>query len=426
MYNEYCAFNDCTTEAKPLALFSNCLLLNGKMMTQSDFAVKSLPIWLPLYPIEKILTNINYRIRKVGTSYTQCVHRNRLRPVTPQGRIDDLTLINFKNFQRDISLGYYRGKPTLLDESISSLLEPPTTVVSTRSVTEDPPPVTVSIRFSIAPLPVPFELAAVPAPLPAPAEATAPALVAPDSADAEAPEPQVLEGPYLPTQDVRHSDSFDDSFTNDALLHPRTLPDTPTHRSSGEQRLPAEAIPTDRQSPLRPLSRSESSHAISGTASNNSLRDSPTNIYHSFEFEQGPLLEPQSSEFMPPVDQGNLRVFPTRLSHNADSDSSVDTTRLYFNYFRNSRTTVTPESQQPYSSGTDLPNSYDLRPRLPPRHYHEKVFQNNLPPKTRCSPVSEPAVSSTQLTQSQKRDAVCDFCQRTRDLDSSSDLYKNP
>ena len=155
MYNKYRAYYDCKAEAKPLALFSYCLLLNPKLMTQSDFASKSLPIWLPLYRIEKILTNSNYIIRKVGTNYTQCVHRIRLRPVTPQGRIDDLTVINFENFQRDPSLGHYRGEPTLFDESIPSLLEPPITVVTTQNVTEDPPPVTVSLCFPIAPAPVP-------------------------------------------------------------------------------------------------------------------------------------------------------------------------------------------------------------------------------------------------------------------------------
>ena len=191
-------------------------------MTQSDFSSKSLPIWLPLYRIEKVMTNSNYIIRKVGTNYPQCVHRIRWRPVTPQGRIDDLTVIKFEKFQRDPSLGHYRGEPTLFDESIPSSLEPPTTVVATQNVTEDPPPVTVSLRFPIAPVPVPVGLAAVPVPLPAPAVAAAPALMAPDMVDVEAPEPQVLERPYLPTQDVPFSDSSDDSSTNDASLHART------------------------------------------------------------------------------------------------------------------------------------------------------------------------------------------------------------
>ena len=164
MYNKYRAYYDSKAEAKPLALFSYCFLLNPKLMTQSDFASKSLPVWLPLYRIEKILTNSNYIIRKVGTNYTQCVHQIRLRPVTPQGRIDDLTAVNFENFQRDPSLGHYRGEPTF-DESVP-LLEPPTTVVATQNVTEDPPPVTVSLRFPIASAPVPVGLAAAPAPIP--------------------------------------------------------------------------------------------------------------------------------------------------------------------------------------------------------------------------------------------------------------------
>ena len=194
----------------------------------------------------------------------------------------------------------------------------------------------------------------------------------PDTADVEAPEPQVLERPYLPTQDVRFSDSSDDSSTNDSSLHARTLRNTLTHMNSGEQRLPAGAIPTDRQSPLRPLSRSDSSPAISGAFSHNSLNDSPRNISNAFEFEQEPLLAPQSTEAMPTVDQGTLR------------------------------------------------------PRLPPRDYHEKVIQNKIPPKMRCIPITEPAVSSNQLTQSQKRDVSFDSCQRTRNLQSISDVHKNP
>ena len=219
-------------------------------------------------------------------------------------------------------------------------MEPPTTVVATQKLTEDPPPVTVNIRFPTARPAVPVGLAAVPALLPAPAMGAAPALMAPDKADAEAPEPQVLERPYVPPQDAQFCDGSDDSLSNDALFHDRTLQDTPSHINSGEQRLPAEAKPTDRQSPLRPLSRSQSSHAISGAGSNNSLSDSPRNICNSFEFErQGPLLAPPSTEAMPIVDQGTLRVSPTHFSHNDDSDSSIHTTRKkfhlppYFLYF---------------------------------------------------------------------------------------------
>ena len=161
-------------------------------------------------------------------------------------------------------------------------------------MTEDPPPVTVNIRFPIAPAPVPVGLAAAPAPIPPPAVTAAPVLVAPDIADVGAHEPQVIERPYIPTQDVRFSDSSDDFSTNDASFHARTLRDTPTHMNSGAQRLPAEAIPTDRHSPSRPLSRSQSSYAISGAGSNNSLQDSPRTMSNAFESEQGPLLAPQS------------------------------------------------------------------------------------------------------------------------------------
>ena len=130
--------------------------------------------------------------------------------------------------------------------------------------------------------------------------------------------------------------------------------------NSGEQRLPAEAIPTDRQSPLRPLSGSQNSHAISGASSHSSLNDSPRNISHEFEFEQGLLLAPQSTEAMPTVDQGTLRVSPTHFSHNDESDNSVDSTRENSIYIRNYRTTVQSESQQAQSSSTDLPQPYDL------------------------------------------------------------------
>ena len=164
--------------------------------------------------------------------------------------------------------------------------------------------------------------------------------------------------------------------------------------NSGEQTLPAEANSTDRQSPPRPLSRSQSSHAISGACFKNSLNDSPRNISNTFEFDrQEPLLAPQSTEATPTVDQGTLRVSPTHFSHNDDSDSSVDSTRENSIYIRNFRTTVQSDSHQAQSSSTDLPKSYDLRPRLPPRDYHEKVIQNKIPPKKRCILFTEPAAT---------------------------------
>ena len=194
---------------------------------------------------------------------------------------------------------------------------------------------------------------------------------------------------------------------------------------SRELRLPAEAIPADRQSPLRPLSRSQSSHAISGVGSSNSANDSSKNFSIAFKFEQGPLLEPQSSEFMPSVDQGTISVSQSRFSQNKVSDSSVDSTRENSIYIRNFRTTIQSENQQAQSCSTDLPQSYDLRPSLPARDYQEKAIRNKMPPKIRCVSISEPTVSSIQLTRIQKRDAIIDSCQRTRTLPISPDTQTN-
>ena len=129
---------------------------------------------------------------------------------------------------------------------------------------------------------------------------------------------------------------------------------------------------------------------------------------------------------MPTVDQVTVKVSQTRFSHNDDSDSSVDSTRENSIYIRNLRSTAQSESQQAHSSSTDLPQSYDLRPTLLPQDYHEKVIQNKIPPKIRCIPITEPAATPNQLTQSQKRDAILDSCQRTRTLHPNSVTQKDP
>ena len=199
MYNKYRAYFDYEIEAKPVALFSPCLLLSPKlMMTQSDFASESLPIWLPVYRVAKILTNSNYIVRQLGTNYTQCVQRIRLRPVTPRSRVEDLTVINFENCLCDPLLGHFRCQPTVFDESIPSLLGPPTTVVATRNMIENPPPVAVSFWFPVAPAPVPVGLAPGPAPVHLPALAAPPApVVLPEPVENEVAEPPSPE--WLPT-----------------------------------------------------------------------------------------------------------------------------------------------------------------------------------------------------------------------------------
>ena len=244
IYNKYRAFCDCKAEAKPLALFFYCFFLNPKLMPQSDFVIKSLPSWSPLYRTEELLANSIYIVRKVGMNYTQYVHRIRLKHLTTQSRIDDLTFINSEHFQRDPSLRHFRGEPTLCPESILSLLEP---AIVSQNVTENPPPVTVSFCFRITSATVPVGLAAAPAPLHPFAVAVASAMVAFDTADVEVAEPQTLERPQHPTQDARVSDGSDVSLPNDSLHGRRALSETPHCIDPVEQRLPAEANPTDRQ-----------------------------------------------------------------------------------------------------------------------------------------------------------------------------------
>ena len=92
-------------------------------MNQSDFGYKSMTVWLPLYRIERVLTISNYLIRKVGTLFTQCVHRIRLRPYTPNVKPSDLDDIDPDKFVPDLLLGKNKQEPELFDEQIPKLLE---------------------------------------------------------------------------------------------------------------------------------------------------------------------------------------------------------------------------------------------------------------------------------------------------------------
>ena len=163
MYNRYRACYDFKAEAQPLKQFSFCFLLNPKLMTQSDFSSKFLPIWLPLYRVEQVLTNSNNIFRKVSTNYTQYVHRIRLRPVAPQYQTDDLSHTDPDKFQRDTMLGRFSGEPANFDESIPILLLPPSEAPCVTRNDEKPPSFSVSLSFPIAPAVLPMRPAAAPA-----------------------------------------------------------------------------------------------------------------------------------------------------------------------------------------------------------------------------------------------------------------------
>ena len=90
-------------------------------MTQSDSAAKSCTLWLSLYKIEKVLTKSNYLIRKIGTPYTQRVNRIRLKPITPNYDVPDLSVTQ-QDFKPDPSLGKYRSEHEIFDEALETSL----------------------------------------------------------------------------------------------------------------------------------------------------------------------------------------------------------------------------------------------------------------------------------------------------------------
>ena len=170
-YHRYRGYYDQKALAQALALLSFCLLLNPLLTNQSDNRNKSLQVWLPLYRVEKVLTNSNYIIRKVGTNHTQCVHRIRLRSIQPQHQPEDVDPIDTTQFVVDPSLSKYRSEPGLFDDYLPRLLED----VQPQPNCEIPQAASTTIRLSIR-----LGGALAPAlPPPAPAVAMAPIPPAP-------------------------------------------------------------------------------------------------------------------------------------------------------------------------------------------------------------------------------------------------------
>ena len=222
-YQRYRGYYDQKALAQPLNLHAFCLLLNPKLTTQSEFGSHSKQVWIPLYRVEKVLTNSNYLIRKVGTIYTQCVHRIRLKPIVPQQAPDDLDNLDPTTFMTDPSLGKYRGEPELFDECIPQLLEDfhnPTT--EEPSQIQGPSSVQLSVPLGAAPGPVVPPPPPPPPPVvPAPHPVVAPAIpiVAPPPAD-EANEQIDNEDPHRDIQfpDPDAQPNNDDTFNLDLLF----------------------------------------------------------------------------------------------------------------------------------------------------------------------------------------------------------------
>ena len=182
-YHKYRKYYDQKAEANPLKLHEYCLVLNPKLTNQNDFASKSMQVWLPLYRVEKVLTNSNYLIRKVGTQFTQCVHRIRLRPYMPLETPIDLENIDPTQFVPDPVLGKFRQEPELFDNEFPKLFEHSFIDNSPElpQQPEDAQPVTttlsVNIPRAIGPAPPPLPMPP-PAPMPPAAPAPAPAPMA--------------------------------------------------------------------------------------------------------------------------------------------------------------------------------------------------------------------------------------------------------
>jgi hypothetical protein len=125
-YNKYRTYYDQKADAKPLAVNDYCLLLNPRVILQAPRTSKMETTWLPTYKVEKKLTNHNYIVRKVGTRYTQCVHRVRLRPFQPKYAVADLPPNEQKPFVADPTTKSRFGEPFVFDSTLPELLRRPT------------------------------------------------------------------------------------------------------------------------------------------------------------------------------------------------------------------------------------------------------------------------------------------------------------
>ena len=148
--------------------------MNPKLLEQSTVIASQVQKWLPLYKVEKALTDSNYIIRKVNTNYTQCVHRIRLKPIQPSETSEDFEIINPAKFLPDPSRKQHM-EPELFDKHIQELINEQEKEIH-QSKTVKPHPVKVTINVPLGgPLAGPA-IAAPPAAPPAPPRVVAPAV----------------------------------------------------------------------------------------------------------------------------------------------------------------------------------------------------------------------------------------------------------
>ena len=143
-YLRFRRYYDKKAKAEPLRLHEYCLLLNPKLTTQNMFAGKNSTKWLALFRVEKVLTNTNYIVRRVGTWYTQLVHRIRLRPFTPTYTVNDLPAINPQKFLPDPDMLKDFQEPQGFDAEMEKLIHDGQPAASAEAMADHP--------FNYAPL----------------------------------------------------------------------------------------------------------------------------------------------------------------------------------------------------------------------------------------------------------------------------------
>ena len=121
-YQKYRGYYDQKALAQPLKFHSFCLRLNPLLTSQSVCRSESMHAWIPLYGVEKVLTNSNYIFLKMGTNYTQ-LHPFRRRPVDPQHHQEHLKTFDPSKIELDPSLGKHQSEPGLFDDYLLKLLE---------------------------------------------------------------------------------------------------------------------------------------------------------------------------------------------------------------------------------------------------------------------------------------------------------------
>ena len=82
-FHKYKTYYDRKAQSSPLKGRDYTFLLNQKLNTQLHKVPFKESMWEGTYKVVRVLTNSNHIIRKNGTLRTQCVHRMRLRPFTP-------------------------------------------------------------------------------------------------------------------------------------------------------------------------------------------------------------------------------------------------------------------------------------------------------------------------------------------------------